>query len=258
MAAFGIDTCTDADGTSLQAHTPTGSPAFAGPWISSVGQYSGTNLVKVLANRLYCTSVEADILTSDPPPGADYWLTWDMYVPGTPIADAISLIAARTDNAFRAGYGAGYDMGSGSWVIETINNPSGITPIASAAASLTNGQTYACQFVLVGTSLVMNVDGAQVLSVTNGTTAAAGLIGLVKYNDGTATGLHFDNIQAGTGTPPGGAAPAIYPPFPIRTFRPAPGAPARYPLVTQQRLLPATPAGLTIYPPYPTRYVVGR
>lgn len=189
------DTFTDADGTELASHTPTG-PYAGGTW---TGWYiPGASRLKIASNRVYSSTstavattaeyhhsqsltdgyIEADFVKID---ASGYALIGFRHV-GTSTADP-------NWDAYRA------VLTGSTGVLELSTLKAGT--LGSYTISPFPTGTYVIRLKIVGSSLKVYVDGVERISVTDSSIAAGG-VALVQINspDGTSAfrGIQIDNI----------------------------------------------------------------
>lgn len=184
-AAFVNDTMTGVDTTLLSAHTgETGAT-----WTKHTS-YTGT--MQLASNRLRCTDTTLSAYyASGSPVSVDYTVSANFYCVDSTAASVMA-IAARVNTAANTMYVARYNNDGVGWAIFKIVAGAS-TLIGNTNATLTNGQTYALVFKVVGTSLTFTVDGVTKASGTDSAISAAGKVG-VRGNCNTA--YQFDSVSA--------------------------------------------------------------
>jgi hypothetical protein len=164
LVVFASDLFTDANGTTLQSHTPTG----GGTWT----KHSAT------------------------PPAADYDVACDVLLISATTTNGAGP-AGRMDAAANTCYFARYNSNTGGW--ELFKLVAGVaTQLGSTVTqSLTLAQRYRATLSLRGTTISLAVDGVTIISVTDSAISAAGAVGL-RINGLTAasTGVQLDTWQA--------------------------------------------------------------
>ena len=181
------DNFTGTAGTALTSHTG----AVATTW--TVG--AGTDPILSDANRLRRTGTGWALDTAAGVPGTDYAVEADVVVRSIESGDAAGVVARYGGAGFYSARWSG-----GAWrVIRTAGGTD--TTLASAAATLTAGQSYRLRLDVAGTALALSVNGTRLVTATDGTYAAAGRAGVLLGASGStvptgdATGLHADNFR---------------------------------------------------------------
>jgi hypothetical protein len=213
MSCTFSDPFTDADGTSLPAHTAPGGytysnhPLYAGgaviynPISGSARLNMGGTLGHGIAGLFFPSYI---------PTQADYNPAANILTTGGSPDDGIVTIGGRmsmTADTFYAlshasgdGAGSGYTIGGvvgPRWII--WKNVAGMaTVLASSAAftPLTPGQVYAARLRIAANSLVAEVDGVSILQATDSSITAAGRIclGTVTGSVGAKAGYYLDDL----------------------------------------------------------------
>lgn len=218
------DNFTGTAGTTLTAHTGTVSSTWTTP--------HGTDPILSSANRLRRGAAGWSLSASSVTPAtANYAVEADVVVRSLVTGDALG-VAARFSADATSYYSARYQTSDGTWrIYKTISGTD--TSLASAAATLTPGQSYRLRLDLVGGALTLSVDGVTVVSASDSALTSAGRAGLqlgvigssVPVTD--ATGLHADNFRlypnSGPATDSAGANHGVYQGTVVQNV---PGAPA--------------------------------
>jgi hypothetical protein len=186
------DNFTGTAGTSLPSHTGTVAAAWSTP--------AGTDPVLSTANRLRRSAPGWSLVrAAATPPSASYAVRAELFAASLVANDAAGVVG-RFDPATGGYYSARYRISDGTWrILKTVGGVD--TSLASAAATLSAGQTYRIRFDLTGSALSLAVDGVVVATATDTTFAAAGLAGLQLGESATSavssdgTGLHLDNFR---------------------------------------------------------------
>lgn len=189
---FSTDLFTDAAGTALATHV--GDKAAA--WTKHTS-FAGGSMVITNANRVRSVSgASASVYyTSGVPPTPQYDVTADLLVVSNTVnPNAIGLVA-RIDTAADTMYQIRYNLFTGQW--QLIKRVAGVTTtLATAAAVLNVGQSYAMKFVVRDAAKTLYVDGVSVLTSADNTITAAGRAGVLAQQTSTdTTGMHLDNFN---------------------------------------------------------------
>jgi hypothetical protein len=131
---------------------------------------------------------------------ADYSVEIDIYVASTATTFWPGvygrLLASNINNASNTGYLAQY--GAGNWELYSKVNGTA-TLIGSYSQSLTAGQTYNLRLTMVGSSIMLWVDGVARVSVTNSAINNTGVAGVTYWSSAAGSntvGKHIDNFAA--------------------------------------------------------------
>jgi hypothetical protein len=191
LVVFASDLFTDANGTTLQSHTPTGGGTWTKHSASTADALIESNRVKGAT-----TSTTQLYTHSATPPAADYDVACDVLLISATTTNGAGP-AGRMDAAANTCYFARYNSNTGGW--ELFKLVAGVaTQLGSTVTqSLTLAQRYRATLSLRGTTISLAVDGVTIISVTDSAISAAGAVGL-RINGLTAasTGVQLDTWQA--------------------------------------------------------------
>jgi hypothetical protein len=159
---------------------------------------SQTNAVLTDANRVRRSGTGLSLYSaSGTPASADYAVGADIHVKSNLAQDAVSVlgrVGPTSENFYMARWTAG------AWEMHKFVNGTA-TLLQRVTQTLTVGQTYRLKLKMVGTSLSMWANGAQVgTTVTDGSHTAAGKAGVrlgipnASPAPTNTTGLHMDNF----------------------------------------------------------------
>jgi hypothetical protein len=160
--------------------------------------FAGTaGAVLTAAGRLRWSSSGAQAFyASGIPSTADYTVAADLFVASL-LSGINKGIAGRVSTSASTLYALRYVVSSGQW--QLIKNVAGTsTTLGTFNQALTVGQTYRMSLRMTGTTIVANIDGTDIITVTDAAVTAAGRAGI--YGGGgleaDSTGIHIDNLQA--------------------------------------------------------------
>jgi len=189
------DNTVDTAGVLLNAHAPQ----VGGSWIKNTVT-TGTAGISS-ANRIrQLTTTSPIYYVSNVPAGPDQVMAADMFIASITTTTGEMGPSLRLDTAADTSYISGYRGSTLSWVIAKSVAGKG-TILASAAATLTVGNTYTLTFSIVGSALTLLVNGVSTVTATDSTITAAGRVG-VRFGAGAATdttSYHLTNLSADDG-----------------------------------------------------------
>lgn len=171
MAVYVVDHFTDADNTDLAVHVPdTG--------VSWDDQGGGAEIV---SNQLTATTFGSGVSYSDPQSAsADTEQVFTVLSSGSAQGGMVAI--ARGDGSFSInGYVGGYRDTYG-WFIGTDAAGTFTVLGSSASPALSPPDSHAVVFTVVGTDLVLNVDGTDVVVVSDATYAGPGSTGILSFS----------------------------------------------------------------------------
>jgi hypothetical protein len=186
------DNFTGTAGTALPSHTGS----VAETWTTR----AGADAVISDANRLRRSAAGwSQPYAATTPTSANYAVETALAVKTLVAGDALGVVG-RLDPATGAYYSARFQTSDNTWrILRTAGGTD--TSLASAAATLSGGQTYRLRFDLIGTALSLTVDGVVVASATDATITTVGKAGLQLGVNGVSatvtdsTGMHADNFR---------------------------------------------------------------
>jgi len=189
MANYVIDSFLDTDGTLLSAHTPDVGGAWTG--------YTATPVIT--ANQCGTTAFTASAaVNASTPATADYQVSADVTLQ-TPSSGNGAGVRIRDSGELLA-YQVLFDFDAGEWQLTH-----GFTSIGTYAdPGFTDGVTRTVVLSAVGTTINVNINGVDRITVTDAT-LAVGNGGLIAKG-GSATGAVLDNFRVDdiTSGPPAG------------------------------------------------------
>lgn len=192
MAQFVRDTMTGTGYANLDiGHTAE----TGGPWVRNPG--SSDTRWYLFNDRCHC-GVAGAIYASGTPQNANYYVECDYII----YSDILGAgITARQSTSDLTLYLTRYEYGQ--YILAKFV-AGAYTQIGSSAVSHTG--THKLRLTVTGTTIAVDVDGVNRISVTDASIAAAGKAGLASAgaND-VGTGKHIDNFVAVDGSAAGGA-----------------------------------------------------
>ena len=193
-APFVNDTFTDADTTTLTAHTGETGATWAANGASATAQ------MVVATNRVY-NSVSGTLYASGTPADADYSVEADYYYRATTATGSVA-VGGRYSTSALSGYLCGLFQ-TGNTTAEarlySISTGTLSSPLGGGAVSqtVTVGVSYRMKLTMSGTTIKCFIDGVEKVTATDATFAAAGKAALrVNTAFTSTTGIHVDNFQA--------------------------------------------------------------
>jgi hypothetical protein len=185
----GLDTFNSTTGTSLTAR----SADDGSTWTVS----AGTTPVITSAKRLRRVGANGfDAYDNDAPGTADYSVEADVCIV-TDNGAYYTGVSGRVNTGAGNSYYAQLDETSGYFQLwKKVSNTSTQLASSGSSYSLAAGTTYTLRLSMVGSTISVYVNGAQVISVTDSSVTAAGSGGIFNWGGGSATdttGFHLDN-----------------------------------------------------------------
>lgn len=185
------DPFSDADGATLDAHTPT----VGGSW-SKHGGWTGVGTIQT--NRVWFGATEGHYASAGTPAGADYVVTADAVFVSL-VTNAFAGTMARMQAGANTAYMAFpfYDGSTVNIYLKRIVAGTG-TNIANTLVTLpTVGSVHSLDLMVQGSVLTALWDGVAVVGpITDTNIAAAGSAGVFGQIGSTSTGIHLDNVIA--------------------------------------------------------------
>jgi hypothetical protein len=167
-----LDNFNDADATFLENHTPD----TGGSWVRLQG--AGGSGIETQSNDAVLSGSSYSIYiyhTSVAPPTPDYTITAPMYWSSNPDYSRLILVGRLLDATNY--YSAGFARDTGNWYInKTVGGVD--TGLSQVAGSFPAGPAKVVKLIFAGSTIKLNADGVDVLSVTDSDLTAAGYPGL--------------------------------------------------------------------------------
>jgi len=193
-----VDTFTDADGTFVDDHFPSGGGCWKQHLISLQGTLGASNTAHVVIDnnkvhqennsnfRLYYHSAI--------PIDADYDVSCDIILRSDnnlASAGPVARLALLSSDY----YFVRYNSNGNVWqLFSVVANGNPQTTLGSVGQDLTIDQVYRCTLRCLGATISLIVDGIEIISVTDATISAKGRAGFRIQQLETATvGIHLDN-----------------------------------------------------------------
>jgi len=188
------DNTVDTAAVLLDAHTPQ---------VGSAWTKNGTSTATMVissANRIRQSGTGlAGYYIGNVPAGPDQTIVCDDYIAAIGAAAQVAGPTLRMDTAANTLYEAGYRGNSLAWSIIKIVAGK-ITLLAGVATTVTAGATYTLTFSIVGSSLILLVNGVSTVTATDSTITATGRVGIHSGITTTdTTGHHQTNLSADDG-----------------------------------------------------------
>lgn len=190
-APFLSQTFTGTPGTAITSLTPT----TGGTWVIQNGYTaSPINALDSGGTALYSPSATGTLHNDAAPPSANYYVEAVLVWRSALTSDSVGPIgrAAAAANTF---YQARYLQGSGFQLLKLVNGTA--TILQTVAGSFTSGNKT-IRLTMVGTTISVSVDGAQIISLTDTDITGPGFAGL-RFAAAQANnqGSHMVSIEAG-------------------------------------------------------------
>lgn len=185
---------TGANGTNLSAHSSDSGHTWA--------SVTGTMLIN--ANELYASAAPATYRSSYVPTSANAFVQATMRAASiiTATANWLLIRSTATNTWYQGGYQNSGPSGQGWYIGKTVAGTFSV--IGFAAATFAAGDSHLVRIETDGTDDVtvrLLVDGVEVISITDTSIKTAGNVGIRKSGSGNetaTTGIHIDNMSAGT------------------------------------------------------------
>jgi hypothetical protein len=186
VATFVSDTFTDANATTLTAHTPDG----GGAWVRTA---LSTGFAQINTNRCAGDGSEVIYRHNGTPASAEYDVQATLFVNTNASYWAITGRHIETGSA--SWYAAEYDQGAGNWSLIKRNN--GVsTNLGTFAQTLTVGNSYVVKLSLRTAQKSVEIDGVTRITSADDAVTSAGNAGFYANANGSVTGYHFDAFTA--------------------------------------------------------------
>ncbi len=196
-ATTSADSMTGTAGATLQSRNGE----TAATWTKYAVSDSDAVLTPTGRIRKTGTSLGAVYFASAVPASADYTVEADVYVASN-LANDVAGVLGRVDSTTANGYYVRYEQDNQRWVLYRVTNSTLTALGQSGVQALTVGTTYRLALDLTGTSIRALVNGAPVVSVTDGAITTAGRAGVALGFDDSAmttvtdtTGMQLDNFR---------------------------------------------------------------
>lgn len=187
-----VDTFTEADATNLSAHTSDSGHTWAAA--------SGTMLIED-GTGVYCTVPSSTYRSSYAPASADQYAeaSWTRQTAVAGVSNWLLLRSTGTTTFYQGGWQQAGASGAGWYIGKTVAGTFTAISGAFSADSFPAASSRVVRFEVAGTTLKLIVDGVEVISTTDASIAAAGVVGLRKGGtaDTITTGIKIDNMSAG-------------------------------------------------------------
>lgn len=191
MAQFASDAFTGTDGTELSVHDAAWSLAFS----------TNSNTAALIGNRVRrvstgSTSSIARYVHSGSPASADYSVSLTYRV--VTATNEFTGVTGRSSEVAETFYMARYINSSALWQLYKFVTGTA-TLLGSFSQTLTVDTDYVLTLRMIGTTISLEVDGVERVSVTDSDISDAGKAGIRfagAVNASDTTGYHFDNFSA--------------------------------------------------------------
>lgn len=191
-APFVLDTFTNADATLITAHTGE----IGASWTVQNG-YAPATAPTIADNGLYGPAVPAAYYASGVPASANYYVECDVNFRSSVAGDTTGP-AGRIVIGANTMYFARYNVAAGGWQLQKLVTGT-ITQLGSTVTeAFPTGQTRRLGLLMVGDTITMRLDGADILVRTDAAIAAAGRAGfrIAGATQSSTTGMHIASILA--------------------------------------------------------------
>lgn len=191
-SAFLSDSFADTDATLLTAHT-----GEAGATWTAHPVYAATPRPTITANGVYFPALPQCLVASGSPPNADYFV--EMAMDFKTVVGTLNVgPAGRIDPSVNTMYWARYHSGNlGFELYKTVANTTTILGEIVPYAFPT-GTTHVLRLTMVGSVISLDVDGVNLITVTDTAITAAGKAGFRAGGtvNAAGTGIHVVSVNA--------------------------------------------------------------